>query len=92
MQHDLETPGSGSEAFPTDPSGLPEATEPAFVELADGDVLDLRVGAVAKRLGDATVRMLGYNGSIPGPTLKVAQGSEIVVHVVNEGDLDTTVH
>jgi FtsP/CotA-like multicopper oxidase with cupredoxin domain len=47
---------------------------------------------VAKHLDDATVRMLGYNGSIPGPTLKVAQGSEVVVHVVNEGDLDTTVH
>ena len=36
--------------------------------------------------------MLGYNGSIPGPTLKVRQGSEIVVHVTNDGDLDTTVH
>jgi FtsP/CotA-like multicopper oxidase with cupredoxin domain len=38
------------------------------------------------------VRMLGYNGSIPGPTLKVQQGSEIIVHVENHGDLDTTVH
>jgi FtsP/CotA-like multicopper oxidase with cupredoxin domain len=38
------------------------------------------------------VRMLGYNGSIPGPTLKVQQGSEIIVHVDNHGDLDTTVH
>ena len=78
--------------FPTDPSGLPEAGRPAFLELADGDTLELRVGPVAKRLGEATVRMLGYNGSIPGPTLKVQQGSEIVVHVTNQGDLDTTVH
>jgi FtsP/CotA-like multicopper oxidase with cupredoxin domain len=78
--------------FPTDPSGLPEATRPALLELADGDVVDLRIGAVAKTLGDATVRMLGYNGSIPGPTLKVQQGSEVVVHVVNEGDLEATVH
>ena len=36
--------------------------------------------------------MLGYNGSIPGPTLKVRQGSEVVVHVRNDTDLDTTVH
>jgi FtsP/CotA-like multicopper oxidase with cupredoxin domain len=36
--------------------------------------------------------MLGYNGSVPGPTLKVAQGSELIVQVVNQGDLDTTVH
>jgi len=93
LQHhvppDPPTPG---QSFPTDPSGLPEATRPALLELADGDVLDLHVGPVAKRLGDTTVRMLGYNGSIPGPSLKVQQGSEIVVHVTNQGDLDTTVH
>ena len=92
MQNDIEAPATQVEAFPTDPSGLPEATGPALVELGDGEILDLHVGAVAKRLGQATVRMLGYNGSIPGPTLKVRQGSEIVVHVTNEGDLDTTVH
>jgi FtsP/CotA-like multicopper oxidase with cupredoxin domain len=78
--------------FPTDPSGLPEAGRPQLLELADGDTLDLRVAPVAKDLGDTTVRMLGYNGSIPGPTLKVKQGSEIVVNVTNEGDLETTVH
>ena len=81
-----------AESFPTDPTGLPEATRPQLQELADGDLLDLRIGAVAKRLGDATVRMLGYNGSIPGPTLKVQQGSEVIVHVTNDGDLEGTVH
>jgi FtsP/CotA-like multicopper oxidase with cupredoxin domain len=81
-----------AEFFPTDPSGLPEATRPQLLELADGDAFDLRIGPVAKRLGEATVRMLGYNGSIPGPTLKVQQGSEVIVHVINEGDLEATVH
>jgi FtsP/CotA-like multicopper oxidase with cupredoxin domain len=81
-----------AEFFPTDPSGLPEATRPAVLDLADGDAFDLRIGPVAKRLGDTTVRMLGYNGSIPGPTLKVQQGSEVVVHVANYGDLEATVH
>ncbi len=83
---------AAAESFPTDPAGLPEATRPTLLELADGDELDLRIGPVAKRLGDATVRMLGYNGSIPGPTLKVQQGSEVVVRVTNEGDLEATVH
>ena len=36
--------------------------------------------------------MLAYNGSIPGPTLKVRQGAEVVVNVVNYGDLEATVH
>ena len=88
-QPDAVTP---SESFPTDPTGLPEATRPEVLELAPGDTLDLQVGPVAKRLGDTTVRMLRYNRSIPGPTLKVRQGSEIIVHVENHGDLDTTVH
>ena len=92
--HQHAQPGetTPAESFPTDPSGLPEATRPALRELADGDDLDLRLGPVAKRLGDTTVRMLGYNGSIPGPTLKVRQDSEVIVHVTNDGDLDTTVH
>jgi FtsP/CotA-like multicopper oxidase with cupredoxin domain len=90
--HTQPDPPMAIESFPTDPSGLPEAGRPQLLELAHGDTLELRVGPVAKRLGDNVVRMLGYNGSIPGPTLKVQQGSEIVVHVINQGDLDTTVH
>ena len=68
------------------------AVAPELVELADGDQFDLRIAPVAKQLGDATVRMLAYNGSIPGPTLRVQQGSELVVNVVNDGDLEATVH
>ena len=36
--------------------------------------------------------MLAYNGSIPGPTLKVQEGSEVIVDVENQGDMDATVH
>jgi FtsP/CotA-like multicopper oxidase with cupredoxin domain len=36
--------------------------------------------------------MLAYNGSIPGPTLRVQQGSTLVVNVTNGGDLEATVH
>jgi FtsP/CotA-like multicopper oxidase with cupredoxin domain len=36
--------------------------------------------------------MLAYNGSIPGPTLAVREGSEIAVNFVNEGDLEGTIH
>jgi FtsP/CotA-like multicopper oxidase with cupredoxin domain len=92
MQQHARSDPLATESFPTDPTGLPEATRPEVLELGPGDTLQLRVGPVAKRLGESTVRMLGYNGSIPGPTLKVQQGSEIIVEVTNDGDLDTTVH
>ena len=78
--------------FPTEVAGLPVARASELVELSDGDQFDLRIAPVAKRLGDATVRMLAYNGSIPGPTLKVPEGSEVVVNVENQGDTEATVH
>ena len=81
-----------SNHFPTKTAGLPEACSPALFELADGERLSLRIAPVAKRLGDATVRMLAYNGSIPGPILRVKQGSELVIDVINAGDLEATVH
>ena len=81
-----------SDRFPTDDAGLPEARTPELVELSHGEEVDVRIAPVAKRLGDATVRMLAYNGSIPGPTLKVKEGSEVVVNIENQGDMEATVH
>jgi FtsP/CotA-like multicopper oxidase with cupredoxin domain len=78
--------------FPRGTEGLPEARETELVELADGDEFDLEIMPVKKRIGDATVRMLAYNGSVPGPTLKIPQGATITVHVTNHGDLEATVH
>jgi FtsP/CotA-like multicopper oxidase with cupredoxin domain len=78
--------------FPTDIEGLPEARPPELVELSDGDRFDLRIAPVAKRLGDSTVRMLAYNGSIPGPTLKVREGTEVIVDIENQGEMEGTVH
>ena len=78
--------------LPRDTTGLPDARPTELVELADGDEFELEIVPVKKQLGDATVRMLAYNGSVPGPTLKVPQGGTITVHVTNRGDLDATVH
>jgi FtsP/CotA-like multicopper oxidase with cupredoxin domain len=80
------------DAFTTETAGLPEASHPGVVRLHDGDAFDLRIHPVRKRIGEAEVRMLGYNGSIPGQTLHVDQGSEITVNVRNDGDVETTVH
>ena len=78
--------------FPTSTEGLAEAVAPRIVDLADGDTTELRIGAVTKRIGDEQVRMLAYSGSIPGPTLRVREGSQLIVDVENEGDLEATVH
>jgi FtsP/CotA-like multicopper oxidase with cupredoxin domain len=81
-----------SQHFPRDTAGLPAARPPEIVELADGERYELSIAPVTKRIGDDTVRMLAYNGSIPGPTLRARQGSQIEVDVINDGDLEATVH
>ena len=90
------SPDSSAEAsgstFSTDTTGLDECLRPEVVDLADGDTFELRIAAVANQVGDDRVRMLAYNGSIPGPTLRVRQGSEITVHVRNDADIEATVH
>jgi FtsP/CotA-like multicopper oxidase with cupredoxin domain len=80
------------EQFPTQTAGLPPCGRPEIVELEDGAAFDLRIAPVVKRLGEDEVRMLAYNGSVPGPVLKVREGSRVVVNVENQGDLETTVH
>jgi FtsP/CotA-like multicopper oxidase with cupredoxin domain len=87
MQHSVAT-----SEFPTTTNGLPVARSTDSFELTDGQQFDLHISPVTKRFGDREVRMLAYNGSIPGPTLRVQQGSTLVVNVTNGGDLEATVH
>jgi FtsP/CotA-like multicopper oxidase with cupredoxin domain len=78
--------------FPREREGLSESGQTRLVELTDGDEFELEITPVKKQIGDATVRMLAYNGSVPGPTLGIPQGATVIVHVTNHGDLDATVH
>ena len=78
--------------FPRDTTGLPLVERTTLHRLRDGDRLALEIAPVVKDIGGSTVRMIAYNGSIPGPTLHVDQGSEIIVDVTNNGDVETTVH
>src|SRR5438105_11422425 len=81
-----------NELFTTETSGIEPVRPTSLVRLRDGDRFDLHIAPVRKNLSNADLRMLAYNGSIPGPTLHVDQGSEITVHVCNDGDVEATVH
>ena len=91
-QADQSHEQQGGDAFPVSVAGLPEATQPIVAEVPPGGSFDLTIHPVAKQIGDGNFRMLSYNGSIPGPTLRVKQGSEILVNVTNGTEMDTTVH
>ena len=89
---DQSRPDDHDDLFTTETAGLPEVSRPAVTRLDDGDRLDLRIGPVRKNIDGAELRMLAYNGSIPGPNLHVDQGSQITVQVRNDGDVEATVH
>ena len=83
---------SATDHFSRDTTGLRESRPTEIVDVEPGGSFELCIAAVRKRIGEAEVRMLAYNGSVPGPTLRVAEGSQIEVDVVNDGDLEATVH
>ena len=80
------------EVLSTKTGGLAEARTPEHVRLSDDATYAIEIRPVRKQIGDAEVRMLGYNGSIPGPTLHVEQDSEVTIEATNRGDVDATLH
>lgn len=52
----------------------------------------LRPEALSVTIGETTQTMLGFNGSWPGPELRVGQGDDVSVRVDNRLDEGTLVH
>ncbi len=71
---------------------LPVAEETQSVTLKDGESFELSAYPVKKTINGQTVKMLAYNGSIPGPLIEVEQGAEVTVHFTNNTDIATTIH
>lgn len=69
-----------------------QATSSSIIDLKDGQSIDLAITPVKKTIAGRVVKMLGYNGSLPGPTLRVPESSEITVNLKNDGDIATTLH
>ncbi len=83
---------AGPEAYPTGIDGLAPAAAPATVDVVDGAELILDAAPVKKALSGREVRMLAYNGSIPGPLIRVQQGSTVTVRLRNRTGFPTTLH
>lgn len=75
-----------------DASEVPEAQASSIMTVADGDTIELSPTVVKKKINGKEQVMFGYNGQIPGPLIKVEQGSEFYVDVTNDIPLPTTNH
>jgi len=78
--------------YSTSTEGLPVADTTAVANLKDGDTLHLKVEFVKKFIAGHWVRMMGYNRSVPGPTIQAPQGSQIRIVLTNLTDIPVTLH
>ena len=78
--------------YSTSVEGLAFAKFPDPAEIAPGGTIVLDAAPVKKAMRGHEVRMMGYNGSIPGPLIKVKQGSEIILKLKNHTGFPTTLH
>jgi FtsP/CotA-like multicopper oxidase with cupredoxin domain len=76
-----------------DPEVGAEMTEPKTLRSADG-ALQVRLEAVAGRVRVAgrEATAYGYNGGIPGPTLRLRPGDRLQIQLVNRLDAPTNLH
>ncbi len=84
--------GAGREYSSADLAGLAPVRPSETVELQDGDTYDLTAGYVRKNINGVEYRLLAYNGSIPGPLIKVVQGATITINFTNGMDMPTLLH
>ena len=89
---DQEEAKNHSKTFSKDPTGLPEVVSTEVVQLEDGAIYDMTAEIVQKEINGKAVRMLAYNRQVPGPTIKVAQGSTVTLIFQNKTDIETLFH
>lgn len=65
---------------------LRQAILPQVVQISNGSTFHLTAGKVLKNINGNNVIMFGFNSQVPGPIIKVKQGSVIFVNFTNNLD------
>lgn len=77
----------------TEPETGAELSQPGELRSAGGRLeVRLEAGPGQFQLAGRQARALGYNGGIPGPTLRLRQGDVLSVRLVNSLDQPTNLH
>lgn len=92
LSQNKQTSLTKSEYVSTDVAGLIKAKSTDTVELKNHDTYDLTASYVKKGINGKEYRMLAYNGSIPGPLIKIPQGAEITINFKNDTDMKSLLH
>ena len=74
-------------------ASLVNQTATSSTQLGDAARFSLRIAPVKLELSPKqTVQTIGYNGSAPGPLLRVKEGQRVIVDVKNDSDVAELVH
>lgn len=82
--------GSGSRLQPGDTGA--ELQQPQVLDSQGGRLEVGLTAAAGVRLTGQDTRALGYNGTSPGPTLRVRPGDELAVRLTNQLEVPTNLH
>lgn len=72
--------------------GNQESKFSEVILLKDGDSYTITASQVLKEVNGKQYTMYAYNDMIPGPMLKVTQGSRVKINFVNNINHETTIH
>lgn len=83
---------SSNESMPQKSQEISVAQMSQIVDLKDGDTYELTAAPVKKIIDGVEQDLIAYNGMLPGPTLRVQQGSTIKVLFRNNTKVPNTIH
>ncbi|MBP2371756.1 multicopper oxidase family protein [Pseudonocardia parietis] len=84
-------PGVGTSRLEPADTGA-ELHQPPVLDSRDGRLQVELTAAAGARLGGVDTQALGFNGTSPGPTLRVRAGDELEVRLTNRLDKPTNLH
>jgi Multicopper oxidase len=68
---------------------IKQAISSQVVQQSNGTTLHLDLGKAIKNINGSNVIMYSLNGEVPGPIIKVKQGSSIFVNFTNSIDMNS---
>ena len=64
----------------------------AGLRTLSGDEITLRIARTSMRIDGKPSRAIGINGSAPGPLIRLREGQDVRIRVINALDTDTSLH
>jgi CopA family copper-resistance protein len=75
--------------------GTPQSASRGLADtlpMVSGEAITLRIARETMRIDGRPSRAIGINGSAPGPLIRLREGQDVAIRVVNALDTDTSLH